>query len=99
MNGWLGEPGTTWCPPPGGSQARSSAIGQLQSEFCQPLGVYEAIDLGDLSVGDGERHHREQSPGRRDHCSSGTVDKRRKHERIKLRVRRGVRRYGLSATE
>ena len=67
--------------------------------WCQTLRFNHRVDLGDLSVGNGECHHREQSTVGRDHCSSGTVDQRRPYERIPVRVCRGMPGDGVGATE
>lgn len=43
-------------------------------ELPEALWIHEGIDLRDLSVSDGERHHGEHSSGGRHHNSRGAVD-------------------------
>lgn len=69
------------------------------AEALEAFWIYQGIDPGDLPVGNGERHHREHSPGGRYHCSRGAVDRRWPDERGEPGVGRGVSRYGLRTTE
>ena len=68
-------------------------------ELLEALGIGEGIDPGDLSVGDGERHHGEHPPGGGYHGSRGAVDQRWPDEQGELGVGGGVGRYGLRAAE
>jgi len=68
-------------------------------QLCETLRVDERIDLGDLAVGDGKGHHREQPFTGGYHGSCRSVDERGGHEREELRVGGRVRRDGFGAAK
>jgi len=70
-----------------------------EAEVLKAFWIYQDIDPGDLSVGDGERHHGEHPPGGGYHGSCGAIDEHWPDERGKPGVGRGVGRYGLRAAE
>ncbi len=55
-------------------------------ELLEPLRVEQNIDLNDLPVRDGERHHREHVAVRRHDGPGGAVHERGSDERVELRV-------------
>jgi hypothetical protein len=65
----------------------------------ESLRVDERVDLGDLSVGDAEGHHRKHSPARSYHGSRRAVDERRPHEWVQLGIGGRVPYHGLASAK
>ena len=79
--------------------AKPSVVEDGEVELGEALGVGERVDLDDLAVAHGERHHRGESPTRHHDRTGGTVDQRRPHVRRQPAVGERARRDLLRAAD